>query len=156
MFLSLAINVPVNTQTNIKIDYFKFSCRLAQKNSSFDECAKVCGIASGSKLNKNDCTLTFKNAGTTVEQYYPIALMIEDFYTESSYSSFSNIPVQVLIKIVSKLSCYTQPMVSFNLSNCTAISVGVQFNFTLAIQQGCSNTTIVDVFRTSPSKYEKK
>ncbi|CAF4705999.1 unnamed protein product [Rotaria sp. Silwood1] len=149
------IHVPVNTKTNIKIpvidaDNDVIRCRWAQNTTSLDECGDVCGIAPGSTLNSNDCTLLFDSTGTIVGQYYPITLMVEDFYTASSYSPFSSIPLQFLIKIVSTSNCFIKPTLSSNLSNCTAISVGVQFNFTLTIQQGCSNTTIVDIFRTPP------
>ncbi|CAF1125751.1 unnamed protein product [Rotaria sp. Silwood1] len=149
------IHVPVNTQTNIKLpvidaDNDVIRCRWAQNTTSLDECGDVCGIAPGSTLNSNDCTLLFDSTGTIVGQYYPITLMVEDFYTASSYSPFSSIPLQFLIKIVSTSNCFIKPTLSSNLSNCTAISVGVQFNFTLTIQQGCSNTTIVDIFRTPP------
>ncbi|CAF0967799.1 unnamed protein product [Rotaria sordida] len=149
------INLLVDTETNIKIPVIDANndvirCRWAQNTSLLDECGDVCGIAPASTLNSNDCILTFNSTGTIVGQYYPITLMIEDYYRESSYLPYSSIPLQFLIKIINKPSCFTKPMVSSNLSNCTPISVGVEFNFTLTIQQSCSNITIVDLFRTSP------
>lgn len=118
-----------------------------------DECAGVCGTASGSTLDNYGCTLTFNSTGKTVGDYYPIALMVEDFYTASSYPTyppFSSIPLQFLIKIVSKPSCFIKPIINSSLSDCTAVTVGVAFTFTLKIYQGCINTNITDVFRIPP------
>ena len=125
-------------------------CRWAQKNSSFDECGGVCGAAQGSILNNDDCTLTFDSTGKLIGSYYPIALMVEDFYTKSSSTPMSSVPIQCLIKIIAQPSCLSKPMISSNLSKCTNIQVGIQFNFTLTIAQGCSGTTINDFFRMPP------
>jgi hypothetical protein len=131
-------------------DYLYFSCRWAQNTLAFDECGGVCGVASGSTLSTDNCTLTFDSTGKTIGDYYPIALMVEDFYNASSYTPLSSVPLQLLIKIVAVPSCPSKPIVSTILPVCTDISVGVQYNFTLTITEGCSNTSIVDFFRMPP------
>ncbi|CAF1510665.1 unnamed protein product [Rotaria sp. Silwood1] len=149
------INVPVNSVVNIDIPVTDANndvirCRWAQLTTSLDECAGVCGVAAGSTLNSNDCKLTFNSTGKTVGDYYVVALMVEDYWTSSSYLPFSSIPLQFLIKIVSKPSCFTKPKINSSLQECTAITVGVTFTFTLTIMQGCVNTTIGDIYRIPP------
>jgi hypothetical protein len=134
----------------LKTNYFYFSCRWAEKTSAFDECGGVCGVTPGSTLNGDNCTLTFDSTGKTIGDYYVAALMIEDFANESTYTPFSSIPLQFLIKIIAQPTCPSKPVINSILSGCTAVQVGIQFNFTLTITPGCSNTTIVDVFTMPP------
>jgi hypothetical protein len=94
--------------------------------------------------------VTFNSTGKVVGDYYAVALMIEDFYTESSYTPFSSVPIQFLIQIVATPVCPLKPTISSNLSSCTAIEVGIQFNITILIEEGCSGTTIDDYFRMPP------
>lgn len=82
--------------------------------------------------------------------YYAVALMAEDFSNTSTNLSLSSVPIQFLIQIVNVSSCSLKPIIRSNLSNCTAISVGSQLNFTLTIAQGCPNTTIDDFYAVSP------
>jgi hypothetical protein len=81
--------------------------------------------------------------------------MVEDFSNTSINTSFSSVPVQFLIEIVASPTCPSISSISSNISKCSAIYVGVQFNFTLTITPGCSNTTIVDLFSTPPLQMYK-
>jgi hypothetical protein len=77
-------------------------------------------------------------------------LTIEDFSNTSTNTPLSSVPVQFLIEIVNASSCSLKPTISSNISNCTAIYVEDQFNFTLTISQGCPNTTITDFYTVAP------
>jgi hypothetical protein len=115
-----------------------------------DECNAACGEIAGSTLDKDNCTLTFDSTGKIVGNYYAVTLMIEDFYTASTTTPFSSIPIQFLIEIVATPICPLKPTINSNLSSCTPIQVGIQFNITILITQGCSGTTIVDFVRMPP------
>lgn len=115
-----------------------------------DECGDVCGAIPGSTLDNNNCSLTFNSTRKAVGAYYAVTLMVEDFYTESTNTSLSRVPIQFLIQIVAAPICPLKPTISSNLSTCTAIHVGIQFNITILITQGCLNTTIVNFFRIPP------
>ena len=126
------------------------SCRWAQNTSQLDECGDVCQMAPGSTLDNDNCMLTFNSTGKTVGQYYAVTLMVEDFLDPNTYTPFSKVPIQFLIHIVASPACPLKPTISTNLSDCTAIQVGVSFSFTLTIDQGCPGTTLKDVFTMPP------
>ena len=60
-----------------------------------DECATACAptLPSGYTLISNNCTLVFN---LNLQGYYGIALQIEDFYTSSSLTPMSSVPIQFL------------------------------------------------------------
>ena len=75
-------------------------CRWSTDNSppntnSYDECASVCApsLPTGYTLFSNNCTLVFTITQTT---YYAVALQIEDYYTSSSSTPMSSVPIQFL------------------------------------------------------------
>lgn len=129
---------------------YVFSCRWAQVTSALDECADACGEIAGSTLYHDNCTLSFDSTGKQVGDYFAVTLMVEDFYTESTTTPFSSIPIQFLIQIVAAPLCPLKPTISSNLSVCTPIEVGIQLNITILITQGCPGTTIDDFFRMPP------
>lgn len=94
--------------------------------------------------------MTFNSTGKTVGSFYAVALMVEDFSDTLIDTSLSSVPIQFLIEIGNASSCLSKPTIISSLSNCTAVQVGFQFNFTVTITQGCSNATIVELFITSP------
>jgi hypothetical protein len=63
--------------------------------NNYDECGSVCApsIPAGYTLFGNNCTLVYMLA---VADYYAIALQIEDFYTSSSTTPMSSVPIQFL------------------------------------------------------------
>ncbi|UJR29331.1 hypothetical protein I4U23_010543 [Adineta vaga] len=154
------VKVPKNSVTNIKIpvldvDNDIVKCRWAMNTAILDECGDVCGTIFGSHLDNNNCILTFNSTGKTVGDFYAATLMIEDFANETSNKSFSSIPIQFLIEIVDVPLCPSKPTISLNLSECVAIQVGIEFNFTVIISQGCPNTPILDLVTLSPLKMSK-
>ncbi|CAF1525954.1 unnamed protein product [Adineta ricciae] len=149
------IRVAINSSIRITIptidaDNDFTRCRWANKTSTFDECGGVCQRVPSTSLDNNGCVLTFNSTGTKVGEYYAIALMIEDFATPSTSIPFSSVPLQFLITIMSPPICPLKPKISSTLSPCTAIEVGVQFNYTLTISQGCVGANVIDVFTMPP------
>ena len=63
--------------------------------NSYDECGSVCDptLPAGTQLFQNNCTLVFT---LTVASYYAVALQIEDFYTPTSPTPMSSVPIQFL------------------------------------------------------------
>ncbi|CAF1402365.1 unnamed protein product [Adineta ricciae] len=154
------VKVPVNTITNIKIpiidadgDYLK--CRWGKNTSTINECGSICDSLPGGTIDTNNCILTFNSTGKVIGTYYAAAMMVEDFSDSSSTTPFSSVPIQFLIQIVGTPVCPLKPTIEMNLANCTAVEVGVQFNFALNITIGCSGTTITDV-NTNPPLYMYK
>lgn len=76
-------------------------CRWSTNNVSptnwnnYDECGSVCDptLPAGTQLFQNNCTLLFTLA---VANYYAVALQIEDFYTPTSPTPMSSVPIQFL------------------------------------------------------------
>ena len=125
-------------------------CRWAQNTSALDECADACGQIVGITLDATTCTIEFNATGKKVGDYFPVNLIAEDFYSQSNTIALSSVPIQFLIQIIKTPTCLSKPVIESNLSDCTAIEVGIPFNFTVTIKQGCSGTTIIDYFRTPP------
>ena len=125
-------------------------CRWAQNTATFDECAGACGQIVGTTLDATTCTIKFNTTGKIVGDYFAVTLMVEDFYSASDTIALSSVPIQFLIQIIGTPTCPSKPVIESNLSDCTAIEVGIPFNFTVTIKQGCSGTTIIDYFRTPP------
>ncbi|CAF1276497.1 unnamed protein product [Adineta ricciae] len=154
------VKVPINTITNIKIpiidadgDYLR--CRWGKNTSTINECGSICDSLPGGTIDANNCILTFNSTGKVIGTYYAAAMMVEDFSDSSSTTPFSSVPIQFLIQIVSTPICPLKPTIEMNLANCTAVEVGIQFNFALNVTIGCSGTTITDV-NTNPPLYMYK
>lgn len=126
------------------------SCRWAQNTSALDECGDICGKLPGSTFDNETCTLVFNTTGKQAGDLYPVAFMVEDYYNESSDTSFSSVSVQFLIQIIPAVTCYSKPTISSNISANTIVAVGSSIQFTLTMQTNCSGTSIVDLFRASP------
>ncbi|CAF0948507.1 unnamed protein product, partial [Didymodactylos carnosus] len=128
------------------------TCRWSISNSTYDECGDVCNMVSGGVLDEDNCTLTFNSTGKTVGSYYAAALMIEDFYDESTYTPFSSIPLQFLIEVVASPPCPLAPNITGSISegSCTAIHVGELFTFQIIVEKGCPGTVISDIFTVPP------
>lgn len=62
--------------------------------NGFDECSGLCNGVPGANLIQNNCTIVFT---LTVANYYAgVALQIEDFYTNSTTTPMSSVPLQFL------------------------------------------------------------
>ena len=96
-------------------------CRWATNNipmnsNNCDECASVCAPTLPSyTLFPNNCTLVFT---ITTLDYYAVALQIEDFYTPSSVTPMSSVPIQFLFYGVSTpTGCSANPVIIGNRPN---------------------------------------
>lgn len=81
--------------------------------------------------------------------------MVEDFYNSTTYTAYSRVPIQFLIYIVNQTNCTSKPTISSNLPECSPIEVGIPFNFSLTVIQGCPGTTVTDVFTSPPQNVLK-
>jgi hypothetical protein len=80
-----------------------------------DECgsAGVCPLAiPNAQLTGSNCTLSFTLAASQVNQYFAIALQVEDFYSSSSTTPMSSVPVQFLFYAVAAPgACSVRPVI---------------------------------------------
>jgi hypothetical protein len=91
-------------------------CRWSTNNSpanwnSYDECGSVCSptLPTGFQLMGDNCTLVFTLSAL---DYYAVALQIEDFYTPSSPTPMSSVPIQFLFLGRSPpTGCSTAPII---------------------------------------------
>ena len=91
-------------------------CRWATSNSpsnnnNWNECGSVCSpsLPTGFSLSPNNCTITYT---ITALNYYAVALQIEDYYTSSSSTPMSSVPIQFLFYGISAPSgCSTPPSI---------------------------------------------
>jgi hypothetical protein len=90
-------------------------CRWSTDNSptntnNWDECGSVCSPTLPSfSLYGNNCTLVYT---ITTLNYYAVALQIEDFYTSSSSTPMSSVPIQFLFYgITAPSNCSTPPSI---------------------------------------------
>ncbi len=90
-------------------------CRWSTDNTptnfnNYDECGSVCAPSlPSSTLFYDNCTLVF-TINTT--DYYAVALQIEDFYTSTSPTPMSSVPIQFLFYgVVPPTGCSTAPSI---------------------------------------------
>jgi hypothetical protein len=144
------ISVPVNVQQSIQIpvldaDNDVLRCRFA--NGPL-ECVNTCppgSLPSGTSL-ASSCILTI--TGTTVGDYYLVAIQVEDFITNASTTPMSSVPLQFLIYVYAVQNCTLRPLLVADVSsdNCHGVQVGDNFTMTLtAINQCGSGRTISDI-----------
>ena len=91
-------------------------CRWSTNNSpansnNYDECASVCSpTLPAFTLFPDNCTLVYTI--TALSKYYAVALQIEDFYTSSTTTPMSSVPLQFLFYGVNAPGgCSTPPTI---------------------------------------------
>ena len=85
--------------------------------NGYNECGSVCSpsLPTGYTLYTNNCTLVFI---LTTANYYAVALQIEDYYTSSSSTPMSSVPIQFLFYGRSSPGgCSTPPSIIGNRPN---------------------------------------
>ena len=83
----------------------------AANSNGYDECGSICNpsLPTGSQLFTNNCTLVFT---LTAVNYYAVALQLEDYYTLSSSTPMSSIPIQFLFYgRPAPTVCWTSPSI---------------------------------------------
>ncbi|CAF1336500.1 unnamed protein product [Didymodactylos carnosus] len=135
------INIPVSDNNDNDI----LKCRIAVGST---ECGDTCppGSLPANAVVYPNCTITM--TGTTNNYYYAVAIMVEDYYDNSSTTPMSATPVQFLVHVVSASSCLTGPVVigvPAELS-CTPAQVGVPVVTQIVAINYCpSNTNITEI-----------
>jgi hypothetical protein len=80
-----------------------------------DECGSlgVCQTAiPGAVLIGYNCTLVFNLTAAQTNQYYAVALQIEDFYNSNSTTPMSSVPVQFLFyAVAAPTNCTVRPSI---------------------------------------------
>ena len=89
----------------------RWSIGTTSNTNSYNECADVCSGIPGANLIESNCTLVFTLS--TAGWYVAAALQIEDYYSSSSTSPMSSVPLQFLFYGYSAPGvCSTQPVIT--------------------------------------------
>ncbi|CAF1470702.1 unnamed protein product, partial [Adineta steineri] len=122
-------------------------CRWATSSGNIngaDECDGVCNGIPGASLIYNNCTLVFTLTNPGV--YAAAALQIEDYYSSSSTTPMSSVPIQFLFYgyAAPTASCTTPPAIIGNLPNRACIGTPVGSNVTqyIIVQVYCPGHAI--------------
>ena len=84
--------------------------------NSYDECEDVCSGVPGASLISDNCTLIFTLTQANI--YAAVALQIEDYFTSTSPTPMSSIPLQFLFYgYTAPSSCSTPPSIIGNRPN---------------------------------------
>ncbi|CAF4191673.1 unnamed protein product, partial [Adineta steineri] len=126
--------------------------------NNYDECSGVCnGVPNTYALIAENCTIVFKL--TTPGQYAAAALQIEDFFSSTSTTPMSSVPIQFLFYGYSAptASCTTPPAIIGNLPNRACIGTPVGSNVTqyIIVQVYCPGHAITDLVSSVPSGMKK-
>ncbi|CAF3566661.1 unnamed protein product [Rotaria sp. Silwood1] len=119
--------------------------------NSYDECADVCNGVPGAVLYSNNCTIVFTL--TLANMYVAVALQIEDYYTSTSSTPMSSVPLQFLFYGYDTPSgCSTPPAIIGNRPNraCVGTPIGSNVTEYVTVQVYCSGKTITDFVTSSP------
>ncbi|CAF3379894.1 unnamed protein product [Rotaria socialis] len=119
--------------------------------NGYDECAAVCSGVPGAMLYSDNCTLVFTL--TQASMCVAVALQIEDFYTTTSPTPMSSVPIQFLFYgYIASSGCSTPPAIIGSRPNraCIGTPIGSTVNELVIVQVYCSGTSIVDFITSSP------
>ncbi|CAF0831880.1 unnamed protein product [Adineta steineri] len=136
-------------------------CRWSTSSSNlnnYDECSGVCmGIPLYINLIQANCTLVFSLA--VAGQYAAAALQIEDYYSSSSTTPMSSVPLQFLFYgyAAPTGSCTTPPAIIGNRPNRACIGTPIGSNVTeyIIIQVYCPGHAITDLVSSAPTGMKK-
>ncbi|CAF3953076.1 unnamed protein product [Adineta steineri] len=136
-------------------------CRWASSSgniNNYDECDGVCnGVPNVYNLISENCTIVFmlQNPG----QYAAAALQIEDFYSSTSTTPMSSVPIQFLFYgyPAPTASCTTPPAIIGNLPNRACIGTPIGSNVTqyIIVQVYCPGHAITDLVSSVPTGMTK-
>ncbi|CAF1085504.1 unnamed protein product [Adineta steineri] len=99
------VMIPVNQSTAINIevrdtDGDTIRCRWAMNSSTVNECGEACAPVS---LAKNttiypNCTIII--TGESIDDWYAVTVIVEDFIDSFSNTPLSSVPIQFLVHVV--------------------------------------------------------
>ncbi|CAF1061879.1 unnamed protein product [Adineta steineri] len=126
--------------------------------NGYNECSGVCmGIPLYINLISNNCTLVFRLA--TAGQYAAAALQIEDYFSSSSTTPMSSVPLQFLFYgyAAPTGSCTTPPAIIGNRPNRACIGTPIGSNVTeyIIVQVYCPGHAITDLVSSAPTGMKK-
>ncbi|CAF1445970.1 unnamed protein product [Adineta steineri] len=136
-------------------------CRWSTSSSNtngYDECSGVCSGIPGASLIYDNCTLVFTLYHA--DQYAAAALQIEDYYSSSSSTPMSSVPLQFLFygyNLSSTLNCTTPPAIIGNRPNRACIGTPIGSNVTeyIIVQVYCPGHAITDLVSSAPTGMKK-
>ncbi|CAF4098017.1 unnamed protein product, partial [Adineta steineri] len=125
--------------------------------NNFDECGGVCNGVPGASLTPENCTIVFT---LTMAGWYAVAaLQIEDFYSSTSTTPMSSVPIQFLFYGYGAPldNCTIPPAIIGNLPNRACIGTPIGSNVTqyIIIQVYCPGHPIVDLVSSVPTGMTK-
>ncbi|UJR24420.1 hypothetical protein I4U23_005796 [Adineta vaga] len=129
-------------------------CRWANASSTvtqYDECGGICEGVPGAKLIPENCTIVFTL--TTPGWYAGVALQIEDYFTSTSPTPMSSVPLQFLFYgYPAPTGCSTPPEIIGNRPDRACIGTPIGSNVTeyIIVQTFCPGQTIDDFITSSP------
>ncbi|CAF2051870.1 unnamed protein product [Rotaria magnacalcarata] len=113
--------------------------------------AGVCSGILGAVLYTNNCTIVFT---LTVNAYYAaVTVQIEDYYSSSSTTPMSSVPLEFLFYgYTTPVDCSAQPSIIGVRPNRAYIGTPIGTNVTeyVIAQVGCTGKTIIDFTSSSP------
>ncbi|CAF3859372.1 unnamed protein product [Rotaria sordida] len=149
------IEIPVNQPTVITVpvadaDGDPTRCRWATSSNGVDECGGVCppsSLPSGTVIYPN-CTIII--TGRTVNDWFAVTIMVEDFISSTSTTPLSAVPVQFLVHVVGSSPCaYDPEIIGTPLEDaCIPITVGQTFNSLLIAINNCGPSVTIDDIAT--------
>ncbi|CAM4803939.1 unnamed protein product [Rotaria magnacalcarata] len=119
--------------------------------------AGVCSGILGAVLYTNNCTIVFT---LTVNAYYAaVTVQIEDYYSSSSTTPMSSVPLEFLFYgYITPVDCSAQPSIIGVRPNRAYIGTPIGTNVTeyVIAQVGCTGKTIIDFTSSSPVGMTKR
>ncbi|CAF1283628.1 unnamed protein product [Didymodactylos carnosus] len=136
-------SIPLGKTTKIQVPYVDpdgdyVACRWSTGTECKDVCYPTNIPANTTVSNTDGCFITI--TPLSVSDWYCAPLQVEDFYTSTSSSSLSSVPVQFLINVYT-MPTYTVPVMNSTDSACIGVQVGVQWSTTLDVYQAGGTLT---------------
>ena len=149
------ITLPINTQQVIRIPMIDtdgdiVKCRWANKSTTYhvttiNECAGACKtlhdvqLITSSNLD-NNCTLI---VNISTNQYYAIAIQIEDFLPAAPYHPSSSIPLQFVIRGINNNANLPEIIGEFSNGVIITVSANTLFSTSIIAKTGSQQTKII-------------
>ncbi|CAF2734835.1 unnamed protein product [Rotaria sp. Silwood2] len=143
------VSIPVGIRQSLTIptidsDNDVVRCRFA---NTTDECSDVCppsSLPNNTILISSNCTLLI--TGAKVNDWYAVAIQIEDFNSSNSTTPLSSVPVQLLINVYASPTCTITPHLygsNNQTGTCKSIQVGQSHSMILYAENYCSNYSVI-------------
>ncbi|UJR24422.1 hypothetical protein I4U23_005798 [Adineta vaga] len=134
-------------------------CRWATATGNinqYNECGGICNAVPSSVLIGTNCTIVFTL--TVAYRYAGVALQIEDYFTSTSPTPMSSVPLEFLFYgYPAPTGCSTPPEIIGNRPNRACIGTPVGSNVTeyVIVQTFCPGQTITNFITSTPIGMKK-